>query len=110
MMALLFSANEAATAVGMIGLNGNSHTQWHKMIRPLLSFVDDTSHASSITSPISPAPAQTVAAQPKLCGLCIDPTVTTDVAQHPPIPLADDEPTAAQPSPTPPTQIEPTEA
>ncbi|MFS7901762.1 putative casparian strip membrane protein [Helianthus anomalus] len=31
MMALLFSANGAATAVGMIGLNGNSHAQWHKV-------------------------------------------------------------------------------
>ncbi|KAF5820428.1 putative casparian strip membrane protein [Helianthus annuus] len=30
-VALLFSANGAATAVGMIGLNGNSHTQWHKV-------------------------------------------------------------------------------
>ncbi|KAK9057265.1 hypothetical protein SSX86_022100 [Deinandra increscens subsp. villosa] len=31
MMALLFSANGAATAVGIIGVNGNSHTQWHKV-------------------------------------------------------------------------------
>ncbi|KAI3668238.1 hypothetical protein L6452_43315 [Arctium lappa] len=31
MVALLFSANGAATAVGVIGLNGNSHTQWQKV-------------------------------------------------------------------------------
>ncbi|KAK1428214.1 hypothetical protein QVD17_17043 [Tagetes erecta] len=31
MVALLFSANGAATAVGLIGANGNSHTQWHRV-------------------------------------------------------------------------------
>nr|GEW44636.1 CASP-like protein 1E1 [Tanacetum cinerariifolium] len=31
MMALLFSANGAATSVGLIGVNGNSHTQWQKV-------------------------------------------------------------------------------
>ena len=31
MMALLFSANGAATSVGLIGLKGNSHTQWQKV-------------------------------------------------------------------------------
>lgn len=31
MVALLFSANGAAVAVGVIGIHGNSHTQWHKV-------------------------------------------------------------------------------
>ncbi|KAM7495912.1 hypothetical protein LguiA_020326 [Lonicera macranthoides] len=31
MVALLFSANGAMAAIGLIGLNGNSHVQWHKV-------------------------------------------------------------------------------
>lgn len=31
MVALLFSANGASAAIGIIALNGNSHTQWHKV-------------------------------------------------------------------------------
>lgn len=31
MVALLFSANGASAAVGVIALNGNSHTQWQKV-------------------------------------------------------------------------------
>ncbi|KAK3004155.1 hypothetical protein RJ639_019051 [Escallonia herrerae] len=31
MVALLFSANGAASAVGVIALTGNSHVQWHKV-------------------------------------------------------------------------------
>ncbi|XP_059310763.1 CASP-like protein 1E1 [Lycium ferocissimum] len=31
MVALLFSANGASAAVGLIALNGNPHTQWHKV-------------------------------------------------------------------------------
>ncbi|MCD9642472.1 hypothetical protein HAX54_029310 [Datura stramonium] len=31
MVALLFSANGASAAVGVIALNGNPHTQWHKV-------------------------------------------------------------------------------
>ncbi|XP_071720825.1 CASP-like protein 1E1 [Rutidosis leptorrhynchoides] len=31
MVALLFSANGAATSVGLIALNGNPHTQWQKV-------------------------------------------------------------------------------
>jgi uncharacterized protein (TIGR01569 family) len=30
-MALLFSANGAAAAIGIIGRDGNSHTQWRKV-------------------------------------------------------------------------------
>ncbi|XP_055811862.1 CASP-like protein 1E1 [Solanum dulcamara] len=31
MVAVLFSANGASAAIGVIALNGNSHTQWHKV-------------------------------------------------------------------------------
>ncbi|TMW98092.1 hypothetical protein EJD97_004512 [Solanum chilense] len=31
MVALLFSANGASASIGLIALNGNSHTQWHKV-------------------------------------------------------------------------------
>ncbi|KAL3359330.1 hypothetical protein AABB24_016078 [Solanum stoloniferum] len=31
MLALLFSANGASASIGLIALNGNSHTQWHKV-------------------------------------------------------------------------------
>ncbi|XP_019241030.1 PREDICTED: CASP-like protein 1E2 [Nicotiana attenuata] len=31
MVALLFSANGASAAIGVIALNGNSHTHWHKV-------------------------------------------------------------------------------
>ncbi|KAL1827408.1 hypothetical protein ACET3Z_005820 [Daucus carota] len=31
MVALLFSANGAATAIGLVALHGNSHTHWHKL-------------------------------------------------------------------------------
>ncbi|XP_058200202.1 CASP-like protein 1E1 [Rhododendron vialii] len=38
MVALLFSANGAAVAVGLIGLHGNSHTNWKKVCNVFKTF------------------------------------------------------------------------
>ncbi|XP_061367970.1 CASP-like protein 1E2 [Gastrolobium bilobum] len=40
MVALLFSGNGAATAVGVIGFRGNSHVQWNKVCNVFGKFCD----------------------------------------------------------------------
>ncbi|XAR58477.1 hypothetical protein NMG60_11013881 [Bertholletia excelsa] len=38
MVALLFSANGAAAAIGVIGINGNSHAKWNKVCNMVNTF------------------------------------------------------------------------
>lgn len=40
MVALLFSANGAAIAVGVLGLHGNSHVRWNKVCNVFGKFCD----------------------------------------------------------------------